>query len=550
MSLRIRLSFLTLSLANCDAPVETVAGPQDARLATEAALTSSMPTSAVPSASASSPRPSVVAPTAKREPLPLPASFANYSAEVATKCPSGEGEESNAGMVASQIDAAQCQARLMAVDAKKLKPSQRASLLDGDPTGPHGKAPGPTPSRWAETVDAACNVEGAQLWMQGGSRTAGTMEHLRAVGCLSGEDQALGFIMRSWTKAAPQDVVAYVRAFATLRPAPAPRLALWRRYAGLARRTAPHKAEPDCRYMCRWSDAEWIAFERDLDRAEQGARAVSVGLCAEWSELAQAFGGVATCVQEMTSRWLPSSAGMDEGSGDEGDPQSDAQADPPSERLGPPADEGYDAALLALRRSWAIEGKEVAGAAQYLEQIEREVASGSRKDLARWVRRAATWRDRFAVADEQAQFLEVSSATAGWLSAPHKNIAPTSRLLEGYLLRLILAPKEQALREHVLARQAWGKAVESNLGKARDAFSKPCKPGGMRSCDGATSSSFKQVSERIAWLESEGAALGSELCAAAPELQTALGSDCPRLATRYLLAFAKYAGDPELLQEW
>ena len=550
MSLRIRLSFLTIGLASCDAPVETVAGPQDARLATEAALTTSAPTTAVPSASASSPRPSVVPPPAKREPLPLPASFANYSAEVETKCPSGEGDDSNAGMVASQIDAAQCQARLMAVDAKKLKPSQRGALLDGDPNGPHGKAPGPTPSRWAETVDAACNVEGAQLWMDGGSRTAGTMEHLRAVGCLSGEDQALGFIMRSWTKAAPDDVVAYVRAFATLRPAPAPRLALWRRYAGLARRTAPHKAEPDCRYLCRWSDAEWIAFERDLDRAEQGARAVSVGLCAEWKELALAFGGVASCEEEMTSRWLPSSAGMDEGPGDENDPKSDTQPDPPSLSLGPPADDAYDAALLALRRSWANDANEVKGAARYLEQIEKEILAGSRKDLARWVRRSADWRDRFAVADEQAQFLEVSSSTAGWLSKPYKNIAPTSRLLEGYLLRLILEPNEGALRAHVLARQAWGKAVESNLTKARDVFGKPCKPGPMRSCDGATVSSFKQVSERMAWLESESAALGSELCVAAPELQTALGSDCPRLATQYLLAFAKNFGNPELLEGW
>ncbi len=530
-------SFMTLWLFGCDAPADTAPLPQ------VSVVTSAVSAAPPPSASASG------APVAAPA-LPLPASFTDYSAEVDAKCPFDERDASTTGMVMAQLAVADCQAGLMAVDAKKLAPSQRGALLDGDPNGPHAKAPGPTPSRWAETIDATCRVEGAQLWLHGGTLMAGTMERNRSVGCLSGEDRALGFIMRSWTKARPGDVVAYVRSIASERPAPEPRLAIWRRYAALSRRTAPHEAEPDCDLQCRWSDAEWIAFERDLDRAEAGALAVSTALCAEWKELAAGFGSKAQCESQMAAHWLPSSTGMDEGRGDEDDPKLDTLPDPIDRSLSPPADDAFDAATLPMRRSWAQDGSEAKSATRYLDQIEKEIMGSDRRDLARWTRRAATWRNQFAVADEQARFMSVSSATTGWLSPPRKDIAPTSRLLEGYLLRLIVTPSEKSLRAHVAARRDWGKAVEQNLEKARDAFRKPCKPGAMRDCAGTTPRDFRKVAERIDWLLTEALLLGSDLCKVAPEIQAALGDECPALTSKYLLSFAEHAGDPDMLDGW
>ncbi|MBL8744288.1 MAG: hypothetical protein JNK04_24445 [Myxococcales bacterium] len=542
MSNRWLVVWLTLALLGCEAAPPVEAPPVDASVPPGSAAPSvALSPSAAPSVSASASRPPE---------LPLPPAFTAYAAEVDRKCPFDEGDGSTAGMGRGQLDVADCQAKLMAVDAQKLAPSQRGALVDGDPNGPHAKNPGPTPSRWAETIDAACQVEGAQLWMHGGTRTAGTMEQNRAIGCLSGEDRALGFVMRSWVNARPEDVVAYVRSIASKRPPPKPRLAIWRRYAALARRTAPHKADPDCRLLCRWSDAEWIAFEHQIDRAESGARTVSVGLCAEWKELAAAFGSKAQCEEEMSSRWLPSSTGMDEGRGDEEDPKADTPADPPDLSLSPPADAAYDEATLALRRTWAKDASETKGAARYLQEVEDEIFAGSRKDLARWARRAGTWRDQFAVADEQASFMQVSSATAGWLTPPHPSIGATSRLLEGYLLRLLLTPNEKALRDHVSGRQAWGKAVAKNLETARAAFKKPCKPSGMRDCAGTTPRDFGKVAERIDWLLSEASTLGGQLCKASPELEKALGSECASLTTTYLLSFAKHAGDPEMLDGW
>jgi hypothetical protein len=541
MWMRRLVACFALFQHGCDAPVDPPAPVETVSTSTATAPVTAAPT---PSASAST------IPAAPAE-LPLPPSFSAYSAEVEAKCPFDDADGSTAGMVSAQLAVAACQAKLMDVDAKKLSPAQRGALLDGDPKGPHATAPGPTASRWARTIDAACNVEGAQLWVHGGTRTAGTMEHNRAVGCLSGEDHALGFVMRSWTNARPEDVVAYVRAFASRRPAPKPRITIWRRYAALARRTAPHKAEPSCRYQCRWSDAEWVVFERDLDRAEQGSKQVSTALCAEWKELAVAFGGAAACEDEMTSRWLPSSTGMDASErGDENDPKADTSPDLVDLSLPPPADEAYDKATIAMRRAWAADGSEPKGAARYLEEVEEKILAGPRKDLARWTRQARTWRHRFAVADQQAGFMNVSSATESWLSPPYKGIAPTARLLEGYLLRLIVEPNPTALKAHIEARQAWGKAVETNLGKARDAFKKPCKPSGLRDCAGTTPRDFAKVAERIDSLLTEAVVLGGDLCKVAPELQAALGEACPALTSKYLFSFAEHAGDVEMLDGW
>ncbi len=81
-------------------------------------------------------------------------------------------------------------------------------FVDADPAGPHARTPPPppsTPSLWAETIEAACNVEGGQTWLSGGTYMAGTMETLRGVGCLVGEDKALAFVMRSWANRRPHD---------------------------------------------------------------------------------------------------------------------------------------------------------------------------------------------------------------------------------------------------------------------------------------------------------------------------------------------------------
>ena len=90
----------------------------------------------------------------------------------------------------------------------------------------------------------------------------------------------------------------------------------------------------------------------------------------------------------------------------------------------------------------------------------------------------------------------------------------------------------------------------SNLVKVRDGLSEPCKPGVDRDCEGVSKNSRAAVSQRVAWLLTESTSLASELCVAAPELQAALGSDCALLTTRYLLAFAKNLGDPEILEGW
>ncbi len=470
----------------------------------------------------------------------MPASYEQFAAEVDKQCPFDEADGSTAGLARAQISNADCQAKIMEADAQRLAPSQRAALL--------AETKGGTPSLFAVTADAACNVEGAQLWLYGGTMMAGTMEVQRALGCLFGQDRALAFVMRSWVRAAPADVVSYVRSVASSRPPPKPRLALWRRYAGLARHTAPHQADRDCRFQCRWSDADWIAFERDLDRSEQGATKLAQSLCAEWRELAAAFGGVQACEAEWSSHWLPSSAAD---SGEAEDPKPDAKADPPEVTLGPPPDQAYDEATLALRRTWAADDAEAAGAAAYLQAVAADVTSSTRPDLERWVKRAEVFRDGLAVADQAAQLMGVSSATAGWTSAPHKNIGATMRLLEGYLLRTILLGKEQDLAAHVRRREAWGLAVETNLGKARDAFKRPCKPAGLRSCEGVSKAGFAQVAARIDWLLTESRALGAALCDGAPELSRALGpSKCAALAGRHLLSFAKYAGDPAMLEDW
>jgi hypothetical protein len=67
---------------------------------------------------------------------------------------------------------------------------------------------------------------------------------------------------------------------------------------------------------------------------------------------------------------------------------------------------------------------------------------------------------------------------------------------------------------------------------------------------GFTQAGFKPVTERLTWLLTEGRALGSAFCDAAPELQTALGSECPSLTSNYLFSFAQSLGDTELLDGW
>jgi len=490
------------------------------------------------------------APSAPRAPLTEPPSFVAFRQEIDMKCPFDERDSSTAGMARAQIGVADCQAKIMNADAEKLTPAQRGALVDADPAGPHARTPPPppsTPSLWAETIEAACNVEGGQTWLSGGTYMAGTMETLRGVGCLVGEDKALAFVMRSWANRRPEAVVAYVRWHESQRPPARAHVARWRRYAELARKTAPMEAGRDCRFQCRWSDADWIAFQRDLDFSEQSSDKLAKALCLQWPELATAFGGKATCEEEMSARWLPSTTGSDDGSVSLA---ADASADPPDASLGPPADPAFDRALLDTRRSWATQSGEAAGAARYLADAETALAASTFPELVRWSKRFATFRDRLAVADAQAQFMGVSSSTAGWLDDAHAPIGPTLRLLEGYLLRSVMSGAWQDLIGHIRARAAFGATVEAHLGKARDAFKRPCKSDGLRTCDGVTPQGFAKVAARLDWLLKESHALGEELCKATPRLRDELGRDCEKLTTHHLLSSAKYLGSASILEGW
>jgi hypothetical protein len=485
-----------------------------------------------PLAAASASAPSSAS-SGRPSPRPTPSSFARFAAEMEAACPYGSDDGSTRSMVDARITHANCQARRMTLDAGRLPISARGALLEADPK--HTRGSEATPSLWSNTIDAKCRIERAQIWLYDGTMTAGTMEPIHSVGCIARYDLDLAFLMRSWIERAPTQVVDYVRARASQRPPPRERLERWRRYAPLARRTAPHQAEPECTWsLCRWSDAHWIAFERDLDTVERNSTALARAICMEWAALGSGFGGQSLCEDEITAHWLPSDLLND--SAEPTDPARDAVAPPPDLKLTPPADPIFDASTLAIRRAWARD-EEAAGAAAFLEMIRRDLDASRRPDLARWTQRAEVFRDRFAVADAAAQFIGVGTAS-DWVTNAKPKSGPTMRLLEGYLIQSILLGDEQRLAAHVRGREPWGRTVESQLERTRDAFEQPCRPDGPRACGS------DQVAARLAWLLRESRALGEALCEIAPEFTVAIGRpECPALAARHLLSFAKYLGE-------
>ena len=124
------------------------------------------------------------------------------------------------------------------------------------------------------------------------------------------------------------------------------------------------------------------------------------------------------------------------------------------------------------------------------------------------------------------------------------NEGPTARLLEGYLVELILRGATTDLTAHVRAREAWGLAVEKNLRAARVILEKPCV-GTVSFCGTPSPSTDAAARERIDGLLDAGPKLGASLCDAAPALSSALGAaDCARVATAYLFSMADKIGEP------
>jgi hypothetical protein len=474
--------------------------------------------------------------------------FAQFLADIASKCPFEGRDFSAAGRASAALGSADCKAKLMAADAERLAPAQRGALIDGDPQGPHARSSTATASLWTEVADARCRVESAQTWLTKSWLFEGsTVVAQGQIVCRSSANTSLAYFMRAWADQRPEDLVKFVRWRATLQPEPKARLARWREHAERSRKAAPLDASSDCRPPCRWSDAAWITLTRDLEHVERGATAIGVATCREWSALRSAFGGAADCERAISSHWLPSAPLLaDDGAvGDEV-----LEVDPAETTLGPPPDDAFDRATLTARRGWTVGEGELAGAAAYLDAAEAEVAAANRPELAAWVKRAATFRDRLAVADARAELMGVSSATAGWTAPPTPKNGPTMRLLEGFLLRSLVGGSVSDLAAHMRARNTFGSVVEKQLGEVGEAFKRPCKSDGLRTCDGMTPSGGAQVARRLAWLLGESRALGKRLCEASPELRGELGNECATIATRHLLSFAKHAGNPNLLDGW
>ncbi|NUP09927.1 MAG: hypothetical protein HOW73_28095 [Polyangiaceae bacterium] len=502
---------------------------------------------ASPSASASASAGSAIV-DAVDEPgaqAPGPAAYARYEAEVDRKCPRRTDDGSTWGMVGTEIEYANCQATVIEEDQRKLSVAARAVLLDGDPSSSRGPVPDPVDSLWRRTVDAAANVEDAQEWVDGSLRVSGTMAHNVRAWRLVATDRTFGVVARARLEDRAADVVEIVVAQEKQRPLPAVRLAKWKRYAALARRTAPHRALPDPDIFVRkMNDADWIALERDIDASETGATKLAEGLCREWAALRAAL---PSCETRLRILWLPSGSTV---SGDtSNDPAEDAQADPPDTGLAPPADEPYDSALVALRGACRL-GEERKCIEDHVARVLSDPEIAALPGITSWRTRTKAFRERLCAADATSRFASFSHDTEGWLAAadPRSNCFATGALLESYLLGLAAkATNSNAITEHVSRRVDWGKRVRAQLETIAGQFAKPCEATPTATCDRSSPKQRSSVAGRLHEIIDQSETLAKELCTTTA-LAPTLGADCEGQLSAYLLSYAGELGKPDLLE--
>lgn len=294
---------LSLALLAAALPLAACGQRDAASTPTTSSVTASSvaPSSSAPAASASAvaPRPAPI------PPVPMPAAHQRFAEALDKKCAPEDSDGSTAGMAAAEAARGACIAKGIKVDAARLSADELAVLIDGDPRSPRGKSRDPRGSMWARATDAACRAAGFQQWTDGADKNLGSYEQVRVHACFGHADSDFAYLARTRLEKRAPDWAEYVQAVARSRPDPALAMKRWRRYAGLARRTAPHSLW-GCRPMvCRRTDIEWIDHERDLEIVAEGAESLAKALCSSWPELGTAFGGEAACRERMAAHWLP-----------------------------------------------------------------------------------------------------------------------------------------------------------------------------------------------------------------------------------------------------
>lgn len=471
----------------------------------------------------------------------LPASYRAFLDDRAARCPRREKDTSTAGMVAAVVAETRCVEQVTLRDLARLPPRDVAALLEGDPASGRGRRSTLDGTAWKSSTREVCEFHDTQQAVHGSMWMWGTMFAISRAECVLNRHLALGYLVQARIEDRAADVASLLTRLPGGRPDIDETLARWRRYAAVARRTAPH-GHGRGGNTYRLGDAGWIRLERDLDRLESSAITLAGGPCAIWSGLVTAVGGEQRCRALLRLWYLPVLEG------DESDrilaPDRDAVPEPPDPALPPPADDAYDAATYALRRR--CNGEISACTAKELADARAGVAS--RPQVVAWAAHVAAFRDRLCSMDLAAGGYSDSASPDPWLRKETNCDWGSGVLLTAYVLRQLAAGDTRALVDHMKNRTRWGRAVLSGLESMQEYFQGPCVPGRYHGCPGRSEALRPRAALAIEAVIAQGKALGDELCRTAPEIDVALGSTCKSVVAAYVFSFSDELGRSDLLR--
>lgn len=473
-----------------------------------------------------------------------------YNAQVQRECPQKEGPGTTWGMVAATEALLNCHAKLIAKGMAKLPPPARGALLDGDRASPRALDPRPEGSLWASTIDALCRFQDARIWIHGDTLMAGSLEHNTIRWCIQAPQFRLGFLVEAWLANNPDDAARFAESESAAgreirRVAP-----VWQRYAEKARKTAPHEAlaRGPGADIWRFSDADWLMLEADVDLGVRGSTKLAQALCAEWPALAQKMGGAAPCADKLALHMLATAWG-------DVNPER-ASPDPTDPNLGhepidawrrPPADDRYLDAVRALRlrclrsdspagclraERLAAEGvsalSQRAGFANFSQRMDAFVADLCATDAAQYGWR---WNDK-------ANGPDVSGIE------PDGDCLATADLLRTYAMWTLALSRDQEFMQHVRARQDWGRRVETSLSAMVTPLEQPCPtsppaPTGPFPPTKCSPTSRGTAARRLRATAGSARDLAVEMCGLFPELATDFApGDCVNAVRLYWLSYA------------
>jgi hypothetical protein len=448
-----------------------------------------------------------------------PATYLAYVAEVERRCKPKEPQMSTWGMVRDTEEYLGCHAAMLTASMANL---------DADAASPRGARPDPAGALRTRTVDAVCRFQAARLWDHGGTSMAGEQCHNQNAWCLEGPDLGLGFLVHAWVSGDARAAADHVRARAAGGRQVRGALPVWKRYATVARTTAPFAAltNPACPMMTRLVDADWIALERDLALVDDGPPRLAAALCGAWPELAGALGGPAACARALAAYEI-SFAAVDASSND---PVVTQTPDPPAADLPPPADADLLAEIRPLRER-CDGGSSCLADARRAEAKSAGLPFADRMD--RWAGEVCSLPGLFDALGLAGDTYHPSLARGG----PDGRCTSTASLLQVYALRRLAAGGAAAFAAHLHGRTAWGQSVKDDVEEALRLLRAPC-PERKGACSAGTPAERAKAADRLRRLLADAPPLAAEMCASGG-LAAALGGSapCAEEAERWLFSF-------------